>query len=424
MEKGLDTYVGTGSVLNLSGGQKQRIAIARALIKKPSILVLDEATSALDSKSEQEVQAAIDKIATDSKENLTIIMIAHRISTIKSAQNVIYLEDNANALSASKATPEYEAIIQKLIATNYAHQNDKPVAAIEQAEAPRLQSEVKVSQVEVETKSDTDAKKNTAAKNTGYKRVLSYYNPKMFAVLTFLTAVVNSANFPVLGLVVSKFQFIMFKADYDPNFVEDRNNWLVYWVLIICVIGVFSAAERMMLGVAGENLTNSVRKDLLRGIIYKQLSWFDSEKRAPGVLTNLMSEDIQTLNALTTETIIVILEALLNMVVGIALGLIFCYVQTLYVLCASPLLIVGAYFTSRLQWGNKGGKWGANVKNADKYAKANALLSDVVINYKTVIAFGSRNIEPVFDKFEALMKEPLHKRIKFAHMSGVFFGYS
>ena len=292
MEKGLDTYVGTGSVLNLSGGQKQRIAIARALIKKPSILVLDEATSALDSKSEQEVQAAIDKIATDSKENLTIIMIAHRISTIKSAQNVIYLEDNANALSASKGTTEYETIIQKLIATNYAHQNDKPVAAIEQAEAPRPLSEVKVSQVEVESRPETDVKKAKEAKNTGYKRVLSYYNPKMFAVLTFLTAVINSANFPVLGLVVSKFQFILFKADYDPNFVEDRNNWLVYWVLIICVIGVFSAAERMMLGVAGENLTNSVRKDLLRGIIYKQLSWFDSEKRAPGVLTNLMSEDI------------------------------------------------------------------------------------------------------------------------------------
>ena len=292
MEKGLDTYVGTGSVLNLSGGQKQRIAIARALIKKPSILVLDEATSALDSKSEQEVQAAIDKIATDSKENLTIIMIAHRISTIKSAQNVIYLEDNANALSASKGTTEYETIIQKLIATNYAHQNDKPVAAIEQAEAPRPLSEVKVSQVEVESRPETDVKKAKEAKNTGYKRVLSYYNPKMFAVLTFLTAVINSANFPVLGLVVSKFQFILFKADYDPNFVEDRNNWLVYWVLIICVIGVFSAAERMMLGVAGENLTNSVRKDLLRGIIYKQLSWFDSEKRSPGVLTNLMSEDI------------------------------------------------------------------------------------------------------------------------------------
>ena len=59
LEKQLETYVGSSTVMNLSGGQKQRIAIARALIKNPQILVLDEATSALDPKSEAEVQNAI-----------------------------------------------------------------------------------------------------------------------------------------------------------------------------------------------------------------------------------------------------------------------------------------------------------------------------------------------------------------------------
>lgn len=79
LEKGIDTYVGSGSVMNLSGGQKQRIAIARALIKNPKILVLDEATSALDPKSEAEVQNAITKIQEEQGSEITVIMIAHRL---------------------------------------------------------------------------------------------------------------------------------------------------------------------------------------------------------------------------------------------------------------------------------------------------------------------------------------------------------
>ena len=74
--------------VNLSGGQKQRIAIARAIISKSPILILDEATSSLDSKSEKLVQDALIK----SMDNKTSIVIAHRLSTVKNAQNIIVLE--------------------------------------------------------------------------------------------------------------------------------------------------------------------------------------------------------------------------------------------------------------------------------------------------------------------------------------------
>jgi ABC-type multidrug transport system fused ATPase/permease subunit len=94
------------------------------LIKKPKILVLDEATSALDSKSEQEVQGAIDKIQKEQGDSLTIIMIAHRLSTIQTAKNILFLEENNSVLSAVKGTEEYDKLITRLININYAHQKD------------------------------------------------------------------------------------------------------------------------------------------------------------------------------------------------------------------------------------------------------------------------------------------------------------
>ena len=87
---GYDTEVGEGSIM-VSGGQKQRIAIARALIKNPSILLLDEATSALDAASEQYVQQSIDALQK-SQTKLTTIVIAHRLSTIKNADKICVID--------------------------------------------------------------------------------------------------------------------------------------------------------------------------------------------------------------------------------------------------------------------------------------------------------------------------------------------
>ena len=87
LPQGYDTPVGERG-LKLSGGEKQRVAIARTLLKNPPILILDEATSALDSRTEAEIQDTLERVA----ERRTTIMIAHRLSTVVNAHEIVVLE--------------------------------------------------------------------------------------------------------------------------------------------------------------------------------------------------------------------------------------------------------------------------------------------------------------------------------------------
>ena len=88
LPEGLDTQVGEGGA-TLSGGERQRLALARALLKDAPVLLLDEPTASLDADNEALVQQALDRIARDR----TVVMIAHRLKTVRNASSVVVVED-------------------------------------------------------------------------------------------------------------------------------------------------------------------------------------------------------------------------------------------------------------------------------------------------------------------------------------------
>jgi ABC-type transport system involved in Fe-S cluster assembly fused permease/ATPase subunit len=92
LPKGYETMVGERG-LKLSGGEKQRVAIARTVLKSPPILILDEATSALDSMTEREIQSALAQVSR----NRTTLVIAHRLTTVVDADEIIVLDQGTIA---------------------------------------------------------------------------------------------------------------------------------------------------------------------------------------------------------------------------------------------------------------------------------------------------------------------------------------
>lgn len=252
------------------------------------------------------------------------------------------------------------------------------------------------------------------------KEMMRYYTPRWMAVVGILASVVSAFQLPMFGYILSQYVFVLALPIDTPDeikeFSHQRDVWTWAFVGLVLGIGLSSFTQKLCFGYGGDNLTLKLRIKLFESILRKHIGWFDNKERAPGILTNIITENISSVNGLTTEAIGIMIEAALGITISCLICAIFSWRLALVVTCISPFMVLGGLGMAKLQFNQEAVD--------DSYKQANSLLSDIILNYRTVIAFGPKNVDMILERYSALLVIPREAGIKKAHISGLFFGYS
>lgn len=189
----------------------------------------------------------------------------------------------------------------------------------------------------------------------GFMRIMKYYNPKSLAILSLLVSFIASLSFPSFGLIFTELLFVIMSGAQNPNYIEERNKWCLAFLYLAIGMGLVVFIQKSLFYITGENLTFEVRSLLYKSLMHKQVGWFDRKDKAPGILSNILSEDIAALNGLTTETVATILETSAGLFFGIFLACLFDARIAVTCILASPFAMLGGVIMSKLKWGGAGG---------------------------------------------------------------------
>lgn len=426
LPKAFDTYVGSGGS-QFSGGQKQRIAIARALLKKPSLLFLDEATSALDSRSEKMIQRTIDSLGKTTAGKMTIVSIAHRLSTVQNSDIIFVLSGGrvAEKGSHSELTAQEGGIYQALAAAQGAvlvHQDtgDLNLEDVEEeVMVPKIMAEPsKAANTMAEEAEDKEAnriKDITKNYKVPMRRLLSFSRPYWWAFAPgFLAAVVSGACFPVLGAFILV-EAMMALMQTDMDVMKRQAELAAMWFLIFGAAKcVSSCLQFASFGIIAEATTKEARVALLTNMFRQDVGFHDDPENTSAKLVASLK-----IYAFRIARLIITFgdkaDALCSVVVGLTLAFIACWEMAGVMLLSIPIFGAAQGIQMAMMMG------GEKSEN-QVFKAATQVLADSLLNSRTVQASGNeRDICKLYTKMVDSISQNLARR----HLlNGLVFGFS
>ncbi|KAF2937624.1 hypothetical protein DAI22_03g063500 [Oryza sativa Japonica Group] len=413
---GYDTQVGDRGA-QLSGGQKQRIALARAIIRDPRILLLDEPTSALDTQSEAVVQQSIDRLAA----GRTVVVIAHRLATVRNADTIAVLDRGAVVESGRHADlmarrGPYSALVSLASDSGGARPDLAGAAAAYTSFTDESGYDVSVSKSrygfqtireEEEKKDSQDAKVRVSE----IWRLQRREGPLL--ILGFLMGIHAGAVFSVFPLLLGQAVEVYFDADTAR--MKRQVEYLAMAVVglgVACILTM--TGQQGLCGWAGARLTMRVRDRLFRAIMRQEPAWFDEEDNAMGVLVTRLARDAVAFRSMFGDRYAVLLMAVGSAGVGLGICFGLDWRLTLVATACTPLTLGASYLNLLINVGAR--------SDDGAYARASGIAAGAVSNVRTVAALCAQG--SVVGTFNRALDGPAAKASRRSQLMGVILGLS
>ena len=364
LEQGFHTEVGVKGRL-LSGGQRQRIALARALVRNPTILILDEATSSLDNKCEAEVQQALDRLLAEKR--FTAIVIAQRLSTVKNADKIVVLSNGKKVEEGS-----HESLLRSNGAYSELVSGQTSVA---------LPTSLPTQRVDRTPTSNATNISEAVQKKPGSAAILKLIQlsgqNKCWLLLGCTSAMLAGLNYPAYGFLMAR-QISYTVTRQGSDMVT---HCRVLAAVVVCIaFGAFFFTTLMSvsLGKVTANITSALRKSAFQSILYQEAAYHDDKAHSPQSLIQTLERDCEHVSAAGGPMLGSLLMLVCAIVAGSYVGISHSFKLGLLDTALSPLLFLGLIRGYIMQ---------AEGRPRPEIETANALLSDSVANIRTLHAY-------------------------------------